>query len=322
MKIFFRNNVWGLDIGSNSIKLCNVLVKRKKIIVKKYFILEDYVKGKKGSDYITGKYRDYLVDNLTIFFKKNKLDLDLVNFVLPSFGIFFKKFEVPRMKEKEIKNMIDYQVEGMFKRSKDNFVVDQSISFKKDKVVVSYVCVYKQIFDLYNLIAKRAGFKINKILLEQKCYTSFVKEEDFLVVDIGGEVTSFSVFLNKELEAVDNLYKGGETFTTLFASGNDISFDEAEKIKREKGLMVDSQGFYFYPQLNNVVEKINFLIKEYPVKKIYLTGGGSNIKGGVEYFKEKLNLPVSFFDFSVVQNSELSDDLLNRLWNSILVNFK
>jgi Tfp pilus assembly PilM family ATPase len=226
------------------------------------------------------------------------------------------------VEEKEIKNMVDYQVEGFLGRSKKDFIIDYSFSFKKDKTEVSYVCVYKQIFDLYYAIAKRSDFKVNKILMEQKCYSEFILDKDYMVVDIGGEVTSFSVFCNGDLEVVENLYKGGETFTTLFASGNDVSFDEAEKIKREKGLLVDKNKYYFYPQLNNILDKINIFLKEYPIKKIYFTGGGSNIKGGIEYFKEKLNIPVSFFDCSILKDTNLSDDLLNRLGNSILINKK
>ena len=229
MNNIFNKNEWGMDIGSNSIKLSNVLVKGKKVGVKKYYILEDYVKGKKGSDYITGKHREFLIDNLAIFFKKNKISMDKVNFVLPSFGVFFKKMEVPLMGAKEIQKIVDYQVEGMFGQSKNNFVIDYSFVENDKNLNISFMCVYKRIFDLYEEIAKRSGFKIGKILMEQKCYCDFIKDTDYIVVDIGGEVTSFSVFHNNELEVVDNVYKGGEVLTSLYALGNNISFDEAEK---------------------------------------------------------------------------------------------
>ena len=87
-------------------------------------------------------------------------------------------------------------------------------------------------------------------------------------------------------------------------------------------MLIDTKNYYFSPQLNNILDKINLFLKDYPIKKVYFIGGGSNIKGGIDFFKKKLNIPVSFFDFSEIKNTNLNDDLLNRIGNSILINLK
>jgi len=83
-----------------------------------------------------------------------------------------------------------------------------------------------------------AGIKVDDLIIEALSHgESMIYQEErnngSLIIDIGGAITNLSVFKNDNLIYFGSLLIGGDHITNDISVGCDITYDEAEKIKRK-----------------------------------------------------------------------------------------
>ena len=148
------------------------------------------------------------------------------------------------------------------------------------------------------------------------------KEQVVLLVNIGAATTNLNIIENGVAKVVRDLYTAGNSFTRAIQSNMQISTEEAEKLKKEYGLISspgaeqsiddigesDETGSQIYNILYPVVRELNSEIQRsidfftgqqsargVNIEKIVLSGGSAELKGLPELINTELRIPVEIF---------------------------
>lgn len=127
-------------------------------------------------------------------------------------------------------------------------------------------------------VVEAAGFIVTNLLDEPTAANEALKMTNGAVVDIGGGTTGISILKDGRVVYVADEPTGGTHFSLVIAGAYRMTFDEAEKFKRDpknhKELM---------PVLKPVIEKVSSIISQhiagYDVDGIALVGGTCCLTG-------------------------------------------
>lgn len=121
-------------------------------------------------------------------------------------------------------------------------------------------------------VVEGAGFEVTQVLDEPTAANSLLGIKNGAVVDIGGGTTGVAVFKDGKVVYVADEPTGGTHFSLVLSGALGISFDEAERAKRDFHKHKE-----FFPALKPVIQKVSSIInnhvKGYDVQDIYLVGG-------------------------------------------------
>lgn len=139
-------------------------------------------------------------------------------------------------------------------------------------------------------VVQGAGFEITNLLDEPTAANAVLKIKDGAIVDIGGGTTGIAVIKDGKVIYVADEPTGGTHFSLVIAGAYKLSFEDAEKYKRDfknhRELM---------PVLRPVIEKVASIISrhvsQYQVKEIYLVGGTCCLEGIEDVIAKHTKLP-------------------------------
>lgn len=139
-------------------------------------------------------------------------------------------------------------------------------------------------------ILERAGLEVIAVADEPTCVAQLLHLDKAAVVDIGGGTTGTAVVENGKVVFSDDEPSGGRHIGLSIAGHYDISFEEAEKRKRqaERYGILDLAR----PTLQRISDIVGDHIEGYPVERIILSGGTCCLPGIEAIFSEELNLPI------------------------------
>jgi type IV pilus assembly protein PilM len=174
---------------------------------------------------------------------------------------------------------------------------------KENEVLL--VAVQKSIINDYLAVFKKCRIKSLVFETESESLSrSLVSEEEgqFLLVDIGADITYFHAFDNQELKLNFSLPIAGRIFTQRVSEKFDLSFKEAEKMKKEVGLNPEKEeGRVFLilqEKLQQIITKIREIddyfrdLTDKTIKKIILSGGSALISNLSSYLSDNLDKEV------------------------------
>ncbi len=134
-----------------------------------------------------------------------------------------------------------------------------------------------------------------------------------IIVDIGASKTKLSIVEHGVVETFRLVNKGSQDFTLSIAHSLELTFDKAENIKKENGLIPTPE----HPQvpdllkihLADIFQETNATILAYEkrynknIGKIIFTGGGAMTRGLLEYAKQNFSADLVIADpFSKVDS--------------------
>jgi len=139
-------------------------------------------------------------------------------------------------------------------------------------------------------VVESAGFTLTALLEESSAANALLQIENGAIVDIGGGTTGVSIFqAGREIAAADEA-TGGIHFTLALAGALGVSFEEAERVKRDPARHAE-----ILPILKPVAEKVASIIRRHiagkDVKELYLVGGSSCLTGIEEIIEKQTGLP-------------------------------
>jgi len=110
-----------------------------------------------------------------------------------------------------------------------------------------------------------------------------LEEPNLSILDIGKHKTTFVRVRNYSLDSYRVVLRGGDYITEKLSQKENLSFEEAERLKKREGL----ENKTIKEALEEIIADIGTNLME---EKILLSGGGGKLKGLSEYF------PNSFFN--------------------------
>jgi|GEM_PF-726400 len=122
------------------------------------------------------------------------------------------------------------------------------------------------------------------------------QDENVAVIDIGAAKTNLFVFRHGQLNYSYDFDIGGDSFTNHIADKFKLTPEVAEAKKIKLGL--NRQIFPIVENLmQDLTKEVSVALADYETKtgqqvaSIKLVGGGANLKGIINYFKEKISIP-------------------------------
>ena len=126
-------------------------------------------------------------------------------------------------------------------------------------------------------VVEGAGLNVISILDEPTAANAVLNVENGVIVDIGGGTTGLSILENGKVTYVADEPTGGTHLTLVLAGNYGVSFEEAEKIKKDPARQRE-----VFTVVKPVIEKmasiINSHIRGRNVSDIYLVGGTCCLK--------------------------------------------
>lgn len=239
--------------------------------------------------------------------------LNYINASLSEEQGYLFRMSLPALKKSELRDAIELQAEEHIPIKVTEAYFDYKITNKNnDGYSVSVVAIPRIVSDSYLELFDGTGLSPTSFEIEANAIArAVVKNGDtdtYMVVDFGRERTGIFVVSAGEPVFTSTLEIGGDFITDNIATKFDISYDEAEKIKREKGMNGLPENKALYSVLLESVAILRDEInrhyiywhshKEFgevgkkKIEKVILCGGDSNLPGLSEYLGSSLKLKV------------------------------
>ncbi len=311
MGIFGQNEFLGIDIGTTSIKIVELKIRKERVELSNYGILEKYGHLERINDALQTTSFKLLEESTSLLLKellsKTKIKTRDSYIALPSFTGFAVLVEFPIMTDKELSQAIKYQAGQYIPMTLQEMTLDWQVEKRtEDRIYVLLIAIPTDIIQRYAKTAELSKLNLKGLELENISLAHlFSKKENtpFVLVDIGGRASSISVIDDGTLMMSRNLDTAGGDITQVIATALGINPFRAEEIKKTYGLYIESKGelnivSLVVPLLDVIKREIEKVINNYylktkkKVEKVILTGGGANLKGLDEYYSKQLLMPV------------------------------
>ena len=138
-------------------------------------------------------------------------------------------------------------------------------------------------------VIEAADMECSGLVDEPTAANAVLQLRDGVVVDVGGGTTGVAVVRNGEVVHTADQATGGTHLTLVIAGALGISFDEAEKLKKDP-----AQQSRLFPLVRPVMEKVATIMmtstRGWPVSKVYLVGGTASFPGFADVVSEASGL--------------------------------
>jgi len=247
-----------------------------------------------------------------------------VNLCAPGFQVFSKFVKLPPVDTSKVTQIIQYEAQQnvpfpLAETAWDYQILGTSANGELEVLLVAIKSdvVEKQIFGA----GEASGLRMQVVdasigaLANSFRYNYADQEGCSLLIDIGAKTSNVLLFEPTKYYA-RSVNVGANAITQEFAAESKLRFDEAEKFKISDGF-VSLGGAYEEPDnpriaavskvARNVLTRLHLQVNQTiqfyrtqqgggtPVR-VYLCGGGSLLPYAAQFFEEKLNLPVEFFN--------------------------
>lgn len=232
---------------------------------------------------------------------------------LPEEHAYLFQMDMPEASKAEMDQMVEFHLKENVPLGADEAVFDYSVLEERRHAYHVNVSVYPSaVAREYMTVMEEAGFNLLSVELEgqatARALLSHTHLEPTLIVDVGRNQASLSMSVRGEVTFTANLETGGDFFTRAIARSLDVSFQEAERLKRTHGFRDTSESAAVFSALRPVVAEFKEAIHKHfmywqmhadaggvgaeQVSRVILVGGNANVVGLPEYLEASLEVPV------------------------------
>jgi len=347
-KIFPPKKFLGIDIGSYSIKIVEIShsANKKKLI--NYGSVSSTIFSEKPFRNFEKKNILFstqdIVKGIKSILLEAKIDTRKAIFSVPDFLTFFTNFELPSMKQEELPMVIQYEAKQhiplplkevtlSWQIIKGKFLNERGYNpTEHKKIKVLLVAVSNEIINQYQEIARLSNLELVSLEAEVFSLTRPLvmknEKEVIALVEVGARSTTCTLINNGILENSYSIEMSSEEFDRAIVEKFNINFFEAEKLKKEQGLLqkegeISHLLFPLIDVIVNEVQKIfyNFFQKEgKDIQKVILAGGAVLLPGLKEYFQDKLKKEVVIFQpFASLEYPPFLEETLKEIGPSYAI---
>lgn len=232
---------------------------------------------------------------------------------IPESKVFLRTISIPEIDQEEAGEAIKWEIEASIPLSVEQVYFDWKFLDKKNgKQNVLTVAVAKEFVDNLVDVLEYSGLSVHGFEMESIAVARSLikkdsqKKDSCLIVDIGGEKTSFIIAEGSSPCFTSSIPFSSSIITETISSSLGVSRKEAEKIKISEGIGNLSDGNSVFNAIESLLENLaveiektidfyqNMSKDKEDIKKIIITGGGANLGGLIPYFTTRLSREVSF----------------------------
>lgn len=324
---FFRGGtVLGIDIGSASIKITELMKQGERFRLANYGILEtkEYLEhpNKALQTNSLAIEEKKTIELLSMLLREVKPKTKLAVMSVPIFVAFSTVLDLPLFSRSETDKIVAFQAQQHVPIPIDQafvewFPIEEFESRQGQKYQrVFLVAIPKEALERYKNICKGAGLKLVALEVEafplHRVFQNFFTDATTLVVDIGALTTNFLVIGEKKVKYIGQTEYSGVYLTQALSNNLGVSMFRAEELKRRRGLTAtgaDSElSTLLLPFLDVIIQEARHAKDVYErrygkkVEKLMLAGGGANLSGVEKYFVKQIGLQLAHH--SVLMDTE------------------
>jgi type IV pilus assembly protein PilM len=246
-----------------------------------------------------------------------------INVCAPGFHVFSKFVKLPPVDTSKVTQIIRYEAQQNVPFPLDEVVWDYQIlgTSATNELEVLLVAVKSEIVEGLFRVAEGAGLRLKLVDVSPAALCNAFRynygdlEGCTMLLDIGAK-TSNLLFFEKGKVYSRSINIGANSITQDFANESKLRFPEAEATKIEKG-SVSLGGAYAEPddpqaaaiskiarqvmtrlhiQVNQTIQFFRGQQGGSAPQRLFLSGGASIMPYTAQFFAEKLNLPVDYFN--------------------------
>ena len=343
-------SVLGIDIGPSSIKIVQLRRKKGRAILETYgeLSLGPYAQMEIGR--ATNLPADKLAQAVIDVLRESNTTTNQCGISIPVGASLVSFIKLPKVDEKQLPQMIPLEARKYIPVPISEVSLDYLIIPKNESTVSEYQNSEDKHEDnsidvLLVVIHNDALAKNKEITKIAKLNTAFSEIEIFgamrsvlepgtapqMIIDMGSSTTKIYIIERGILRTSHLISRGSQDITLAISKSLGISVDEAEKIKREKGIVRAVEGQtdineitsltldYIFSEVGRVL--LNYQKKTAKnISKIFLTGGGVLLKGLKEKAESSFSIPVVMADpFSKVEYPAFLESVLKQAGPSFAV---
>jgi type IV pilus assembly protein PilM len=311
------NRVVGIDIGTSSIKVVELKKEGGKVILDTYgaLALGQYNEGGFIGQ-VTNLSEEVLTKALVDVLRETNITSTNVVLGIPSVSCIIFILQLPtEIEEKNLPLVIPNEAKKFIPVpltdvSLDWFVLPRrEDSGSEERVLaesggvptmsVLVVATLNETLTKYTDVLQKAALPVDSLEIEVFSHIRSVMTRELypvMIVDIGASKTKLTIVEHGIVETFRLVNKGSQDMTLAISHSLELSFEQAENLKKEHGLIAPPE----YPhlaepmklQLSEILQETNSTIlafeKRYNknIGKIIFTGGGAMTHGLLDYAKQ------------------------------------
>lgn len=254
---------------------------------------------------------------------KLRLSKSSVWYAVAGHTVFTRFVKLPPVQGEKLEQIVEFEARQNVPFPINEVIWDFEMVGEKDAVEPEVVLVAMKADSLNDLNdqveaggMKGAGVDLAPMALFNAFRYSYPDaDEPVVIIDLGARSTNL-VFVENERLFTRNILVGGATVTAAIGKEFSLGFGDAESQKCQNGFVAFGGAVQEHedPAVaalskairvamtrlhGEVTRTINYYRSQQggsPPKRVFLAGGGASLPGIVEFFQEKLKLPVEMFN--------------------------
>lgn len=306
-----KEDLFGLDLGNHSVKIIQMKKRGKLDEIRSWGIFEVGSECIKDGRIIDKEKMSQIIQKALERVQPHKISTRKVVCSLLESKVFLRIISIPAMKKESVSEAVKWEMEANIPLSIDEVYYDWQLLDKKDKKRrILAVAVSREVVDEMVETLELAGLSVYALEMESVATARSLipqeadSKEAFFIVDIGKTKTSFVISEGVVPVFTSSIPFSSFGITESISKGLGVRIEEAEKLKIQQGIehsFQNSSVFGFVkPFLENLaveIEKSIDFYQETPEKskkitRIFLSGGGSNLRGLASYLTARLSKEV------------------------------
>ncbi len=302
----------GLDIGSHSIKVCELAQSGSGY---RLLSLGSTILPQNAVEDGILQDPDAVAQSITALVSNLKLQGKKVSISVSGYSVIVKKINLAVMSASELESHIQSEAEQYIPFDIDDVYIDfqdlKTNTEENDRTDVMLVAAKKDVVDGYLTMLRSVGLKtvvvdVDAFALENAYGANFGIEDNVALVDIGASKMNINIITGGSSILARDVILGSRLLTEQIQSKFDISFEEAEAIKvgqtppgDKKKELADIFMATCAQWSTEIKRALDFYSSNYPdepISKIVLSGGGAKVKGLCEFFQKETGIPAEIFN--------------------------
>ncbi|MBI2611333.1 type IV pilus assembly protein PilM [Candidatus Gottesmanbacteria bacterium] len=299
-------SVLGIDLGSNAIKIVELVKKGNNIALSSLGSIPTPPRGLISDVPLD---EQAVIDVLVKLLKEMKVVSKGVHASLPESNVFTRVIDLPNLTEKELSSSIKWEAEQYIPLPIDKVNIDYAIISRNNEansMKVLLIAAPLTLIEKYTRIFESANLEIlsletDAIASSRITPKSLPEKSNEMILNIGATTSIIGIVKDKSLIFVRTMSMAGNNLTRTIADELGFSPSQAEEYKRTYGLDRNQlEGKIFttlspvFQQLMEEVKKvIAYFNGQYPQEKlttILLSGGSVRMPGLVSYIASETSL--------------------------------
>lgn len=301
-----------LDIGTSAIRLCELAPTKAGFQLVRYYQRDLNIDPAMEEEDKAERKQEVLQTLL----KEAKIRTKKTIVAVPGQSVFTRNRPLPPVPEYKVTQIVKYEIQQQIPFSLDQIALDYQVLDRTEAggYDVMMAAIKVDVVEKHLEILKKTKRRIDVVDVSPIAAYNWLRHtgefgddgQCVALLDLGATTTDIVIQKDNQFKFTRSLHVGGNDITTAIASNFNMSFEDAERLKREKGFAPTGDakrdgrgGEVIGGVLNRLVGEVTRSFAYFrsqpgggPVTRVVVTGGGACLRNIIPYLQRTLGIEV------------------------------